>query len=95
MLFRSHFVQDAESLCARLDALVELRGRATVKHWQAQARGGAWADMVGELLTQHYDPSYLKSMHQHFATFDAAAVIELPDAAPATLQSAAAQLLSA
>ncbi len=90
----AHFVQDAESLCARLDALVELRGRVTVKHWQSQARGGAWADMVGELLTQHYDPSYLKSMQQHFAAFDAAAVIELPDASPATLQAAAAQLLS-
>jgi tRNA 2-selenouridine synthase len=91
----AHFVLDAESLCARLDALVELRGRATVKHWQAQARGGAWADMVGELLTQHYDPSYLKSMHQHFAAFDAAVVIELPDAAPATLQAAAARQLLA
>jgi tRNA 2-selenouridine synthase len=90
-----HFVQDAESLCTRLDALVDLRGRATVQRWQAQARGGQWADMVGNLLTQHYDPSYLKSMRQHFVAFDSAHVIDLPDAEPATLQAAAAQLLAA
>jgi tRNA 2-selenouridine synthase len=91
----AHFVQDADSLCTRLDALVDLRGRATVQHWQAQARSGAWADMVGELLAQHYDPSYLKSIRQHFAAFDAAQVVDLPDALPATLQAAAAGLLAA
>ncbi len=88
-----HFVQDANSLCQRLDALVDLRGRATVQRWQAQARAGQWADMVTELLAQHYDPSYLKSMRQHFTAFDDGQPLELPDAAPATLQSAAAQLL--
>jgi tRNA 2-selenouridine synthase len=89
-----HFVQDAEGLCSRLDALVDLRGRATVQRWQAQARAGHWTDMVGELLTMHYDPSYLKSMRQHFADFDAAPVISLTDAQGDTLQAAAAQLLA-
>ena len=89
-----HFLQDAEALCARLDALVDLRGRATVQRWQAQARSGAWDDLVTELLTLHYDPSYVKSMRQHFAAFDSGLVVELPGWAPGTLQSAAAQLLT-
>jgi tRNA 2-selenouridine synthase len=89
-----HFLQDAEALCARLDALVDLRGRATVQRWQAQARSGAWDDLVTELLTLHYDPSYVKSMRQHFAAFDNGLVVELPGWAPGTLQSAAAQLLT-
>lgn len=90
-----HFLRDAESLCHRLDALVDLRGRATVQRWQAQARAGDWEALVAELLSQHYDPSYLKSMRQHFAAFDQAAVLELPDATPARLQAAAAELLNA
>ncbi len=95
LLDYEHFVNDAESLCRRLSALVDLRGRATVERWQAQARAGAWSEMVAELLTQHYDPSYLKSMRLHFATFDLAQVIDLPDAQATTLQSAATQLLAA
>jgi tRNA 2-selenouridine synthase len=90
-----HFVQDAESLCSRLDALIDLRGRATVQHWQAQARAGQWAEMVAELLDTHYDPSYLKSIRQHFSSFDTARLVDLPDAGRATLQHAARQLLAA
>lgn len=88
-----HFVQDTQSLCERLEALVDLRGRDTVQRWQAQAQAGDLATMVGELLTGHYDPSYLKSMRQHFAGFDSAQVVDLPDAAPATLAATARQLL--
>lgn len=89
-----HFVHDAESLCRRLDALVDLRGRATVQHWQQQARSNQWAEMVGELLSTHYDPSYLKSIRQHFSTFDTAQVVDLPDAERSTLQDAARRLLA-
>lgn len=89
-----HFVHDAESLCRRLDALIDLRGRATVQHWQQQARSNQWAEMVGELLSTHYDPSYLKSIRQHFSTFDTAQVVDLPDAERSTLQDAARRLLA-
>jgi len=89
-----HFVRDADSLCARLDALVDLRGRATVQRWQAQARADQWAEMVADLLTQHYDPSYLKSMRQHYVAFDSGHLVELPDADAATLKAAALQLLN-
>jgi hypothetical protein len=49
--------------------------------------------VVRELLEQHYDPVYQKSMSRHYAGFDSATVLDLPDAAPATLQAAAAQLM--
>ena len=89
----AHFVADAEAFCTRLDALRELRGAATIARWQAQARGGDFATPVRELLEQHYDPVYLKSMRKHFAGFDETAALELADAAPATLAAAARRLI--
>jgi tRNA 2-selenouridine synthase len=88
----AHFVTDVESFCARLDSLRELRGAALVARWQAEARAGRLAPVVEELLTLHYDPNYERSMRSHFADFDQAPVIELADAAPATLAAAALDL---
>ena len=89
----AHFVSDIDAFCARLDALRELRGAETVTRWQAESHAGHVDSVVEELLTLHYDPVYLKSMQRNFSGFDAARVVELPDAAPATLQAAAQQLI--
>ena len=89
----AHFVSDIDAFCARLDALRELRGAETVVRWQAESHAGRVDRVVEELLTLHYDPVYLKSMQRNFSGFDAARVVELPDAAPATLQAAARQLI--
>ncbi len=91
----AHFVTDVESFCARLEALRELRGAALVAQWQAQARAGALADVVRELLEQHYDPQYERSMARNFAGFAAAPVLRLADAQAATLAAAAAGLAAA
>jgi len=63
----AHFVEDAESFCACLDALRGMRGREVVDGWQAAARAGRTAEVVRELLAVHYDPIYLHSMRRHFA----------------------------
>jgi tRNA 2-selenouridine synthase len=91
----AHFVRDAEAFCERLQALRELRGAETITRWQTLARSGDFATPVRELLEQHYDPVYTKSMRKHFAGFDAAGAVELPDAAPATLAAAARALIGA
>jgi tRNA 2-selenouridine synthase len=91
----AHFVRDAEAFCERLQALRELRGAETIARWQALALSGEFATPVRELLEQHYDPVYTKSMRKHFAGFDAAATVALADAAPATLAAAARALIAA
>ena len=91
----AHFVQDAGAFCERLAALRELRGAATVERWQAQARAGDFATVVHELLDQHYDPIYLRSMQRNFAGFAAAQVLPLDDGTPATLADAARALVAA
>ena len=88
-----HFVRDTESFCERLAALRELRGAATVARWQALARAGGHAEVVRELLEQHYDPIYLQSMARNFAGFGAAARLPLADGSTAALRGAAAALM--
>ena len=90
----SHFVDDAEIFCERLQALRELRGAETIERWQQQARAGAMAAVVEELLTAHYDPVYLKSMQRNFSGFAQAPVVRLADASADSLRSAAQALVA-
>jgi len=102
-----HFVTDAELFCRQLQALTELRGVQTVQRWQALARAqatagsgqdpaapGPLAQVVLELLEQHYDPVYLRSMQRNFTHFAQARDLDLPDASAATLVHSAQALLS-
>jgi tRNA 2-selenouridine synthase len=91
----AHFVDDAESFCERLAALRELRGATVVERWQAAARAGRNVAVVRELLAEHYDPIYLRSMQRNFAGFADAQPLPVADGSPAVLTAAARQLLAA
>ena len=88
----AHFVADTEAFCARLAALRELRGAATVQRWQALARAGTLREVVQELLAEHYDPGYERSMQRNFAGFAAALPLQLADGNEPTLAAAASAL---
>lgn len=85
------FVQDVAAFCARLDALRVLRGHETVNRWQALARAGD-AQVVRELLEQHYDPIYLASMASHFAGFNVPQQVLAWDGSEASLEAVAQAL---
>jgi tRNA 2-selenouridine synthase len=89
-----HFVRDTEVFCERLAALREHRGAETVSRWQALARAGEHAAVVHELLVQHYDPIYQRSMARNYSGFAAARTLVLDDGGPATLAAAAASLVT-
>ncbi|MDI9334308.1 MAG: tRNA 2-selenouridine(34) synthase MnmH [Cytophagales bacterium] len=72
-----YFVKDAEFFCKRLDVLVPLRGRSVVEAWQQQAYAGQMNAVVEDLLTYHYDPSYLSSMQRNFTHYESAKVYAL------------------
>jgi tRNA 2-selenouridine synthase len=86
------FAGQLERFCAHLDSLVELRGRAVVARWQATARAGQRAELYAELMREHYDPLYERSMQRNFAGLARAQAIELADASAASLQAAARSL---
>jgi tRNA 2-selenouridine synthase len=87
-----HFVRDTEAFCERLAALAEHRGNEVVARWQALARAGEHTTVVHELLVQHYDPVYERSMARNYAGYAQADKLTLADGEPATLAAAARQL---
>jgi tRNA 2-selenouridine synthase len=88
------FAQQVDRFCAQLDPLVELRGRQTVAHWQALARSGRWAEVFEELMRQHYDPLYTRSMTSNFAGLAAAHEVALADGGTAAMEAAARELVA-
>ena len=71
-----------QELNLRLDALTELRGKATIARWHSLVDAGGFATLVEELLVQHYDPSYAQSMARNYAGFGSCRTwpVELVDA---------------
>ncbi len=88
------FADDVAGFCSLLDGLVALRGKDTVGRWQAQARAGTWADVFGEMMLQHYDPLYNRSMDRHYAGYAQARPVELADGGAQALASTARRLLA-
>jgi tRNA 2-selenouridine synthase len=88
------FAQDAERFCGLLDALIDLQGKERIKRWQSMARAGLWPEVFEELMREHYDPLYERSMQRNFAGLETATVIALADGEPAALASAARALLA-
>jgi tRNA 2-selenouridine synthase len=90
----AHLVRDRDQLCARLATLREARGAAVVERWCALARAGQVEPLVAELLADHYDPIYLRSMTRNFAQFAQARLVEATDGEPATLDRLARALVA-
>jgi tRNA 2-selenouridine synthase len=74
-----HFTADPTLLNTQLDCLVQLHGRARIDAWHAMANNAEMAELVDQLLVEHYDPAYLRSIDRNFARFNEAAVLDLND----------------
>jgi tRNA 2-selenouridine synthase len=75
----SHFAVDPAALNGQLDHLVQLHGREKIDAWHAMANGGAMPELVDQLLVEHYDPAYLRSIDRNFVQYGQAKVLELSD----------------
>jgi tRNA 2-selenouridine synthase len=87
-----HFTDDASTLNAQLDHLAQLHGRAKIDAWHELANSGAMPELVDQLLVEHYDPAYLRSIDRNFARFGQAEVLELGDIAESDFVRAARHL---
>ena len=84
---------DLPLLHARLDALRALRGAQTVERWKTLTAQGDLATFTAEILQQHYDPSYIRSMPRNFAGFGGAATVLLGGIEPEDFTHAAQAVL--
>lgn len=90
-----HFARQPALLAERLGYLVPLHGQAKISAWQALIVQQALPELIAQLLDQHYDPSYLRSIRRNFRQFEQARKLVLDDAGPEGLLAGARQLLAA
>jgi tRNA 2-selenouridine synthase len=84
-----HFVDDPKALTGQLDHLVQLHGRAKIEAWHEMANSNRMPELVDQLLVEHYDPAYLRSIDRNFIQSGQAQVVELPDIGEADFVGAA------
>jgi tRNA 2-selenouridine synthase len=72
-----HFTNDPAHLNTQLDCLVQLHGRDKINAWHEMANSGQMPQLVDELLLDHYDPAYLRSIDRNFTQFKQAESVEL------------------
>lgn len=90
----AHFTEQPAVLNTQLDCLVSLYGREKIGRWHAMANGAQMAELVDELLAQHYDPAYAKSVDRNFVQYNQARELVLDDISPASFVQAARSLLA-
>ena len=89
-----YLVRDVAYFCDRLSVLTALKGRAVVEGWQTQARAGAFAPVVHDLLVKHYDPAYLESMQRNFINFKDSINIAPSDRSATAMAKLAGEILA-
>jgi tRNA 2-selenouridine synthase len=89
-----HFLEDPAALKAQLECLTGLYGKDTIGDWHSAADRGEWEQLVGELLTAHYDPAYRRSTDRNYARLAEAHVVRPRDLSPASIAGVAQELLA-
>ncbi|NVD72489.1 tRNA 2-selenouridine(34) synthase MnmH [Duganella sp. BJB1802] len=91
----AHFTDSPASLNEQLEFLTALHGREKIGRWQAMAVSGAMPALVEELLADHYDPAYLRSIDRNFVKYGQALPLQLEDIDAAAFRHAALNLMAA
>jgi tRNA 2-selenouridine synthase len=75
----AHFVDDPDALRAKLQLLVPLHGLERIASWGAQLQGGEWNSLVQDLLRNHYDPAYRRSLLRNYPGAESAEAVNVTD----------------
>ncbi len=74
-----HYVDNPALLLEHMQNLHRFHGEKILQHWRDQIEFGDFSSMVGELLTLHYDPSYLRATSKHYVKLANARALPLLD----------------
>lgn len=75
----AHFVKDPETLRAKLECLIPLHGDERIGSWTAQLRSGQWHTLVQDLLRNHYDPAYRRSLFRNYRGAESGEPVNVTD----------------
>lgn len=89
----THFLADPARLNRQLDLLIDLRGRARIEHWKALALAGDWDTLVEQLLTEHYDPAYHRSLGSNYPQAEQGPLLRLTAAEAPAMQALASEAI--
>lgn len=76
----AHFLDRPQELAAKLDCLRSLHGTERIEAWKGLLAKGDWHALVGDLLVNHYDPAYRRSLFRNYvgaAEGDAVAIRDI------------------
>ena len=62
----AHFESRGKALVEKLDILTPLHGGERIAQWKALAEAKDWDGLVRDLLENHYDPAYRKSLARNY-----------------------------
>lgn len=85
----AHFVDNPQTLNRQLDCLIPLYGGIKITRWQEMASSGQMEALVTELLSDHYDPAYQRSIQRNFSQFQQAQTVAMSVFSEAALTTAA------
>ena len=91
----AHFLSDSLLLGTQLDCLLQLHGAERIAEWKQLGSAGRWDELVARLLTEHYDPAYLRGMGRNYSGYAAARAIIIDGLDPTAMRNAAFAALAA
>jgi tRNA 2-selenouridine synthase len=89
----AHFVANPEALREKLECLTPLHGAERIGAWTAQLRAGEWHPLVRDLLHDHYDPAYRRSLFRNYRDAEGAQAITVGAIDAASFRALARELM--
>lgn len=88
-------INDTAWLASNIERLHSLQSRETLTRWNQFIIDGEFRQLVAELLTQHYDPLYVRSQNNNYVAHGEARVVTVDALSPARIDMLAKELLTA
>ncbi|MGZ3237927.1 MAG: tRNA 2-selenouridine(34) synthase MnmH [Burkholderiaceae bacterium] len=90
----AHFIANPDLLNTQLACLISLHGREKITRWQTMSSSNQMEVLVEELLLDHYDPAYRRSIDRNFSHIAKAKILELPEITEHAFREMARSLLT-
>ena len=90
----AHFLHAPDLLAANLNRLHGMYPIELLAHWHALCAAQKWDEFIAELLSQHYDPAYDKSIRRNYPNYDRAHILILNSLNELEFKRVAAEILA-